>query len=334
MKQGLLLINLGTPDSYSISAVWRYLSEFLADKRVIELPAIIRYTLLYAFILPFRVKRSAHAYQTIWTTEGSPLLCNSRNLVKKLQALLGSNYQISLGMRYGKPSIQQALSELQHCQAITVLPLYPQYSSAASGSSIEKVLQLVARQNQLPSIKVIRDFHSHPSYIAAQATLIAPFIADHDFLLLSYHGIPENHLSKGGCKKICEHNCLTQSQYNLNCYRAQCFKTSALIAETLQLNEQQYCTAFQSRLGRTSWIKPYTDKTLLELRKQGIKNLLVACPSFVADCLETLEEIEIRLKEKWLSLDGQKLTMVPSLNDNEMWLQAIQAITNFYNISN
>lgn len=323
MKHGLLLINLGTPDNSHTPAVIRYLCEFLADKRVVDLPAPIRYLLLYGLILPFRSLRTAHAYQAIWTPEGSPLLLNGQKLVNKLQDRLGENCNVALGMRYGKPTIKKALNQLQHCETITILPLFPQYSSAASGSSIEKALQVLSSQTIIPSVKVIRDFHSQPSFIEAQAELIKSHDTDHDFLLFSYHGLPENHLLKSGCKQICVADCPPTS---LTCYRAQCLQTSALIAKTLGLNIQQYESSFQSRLGKTPWIKPYTDEVLIDLIARGIRHLAIVCPSFVADCLETLEEIGIRTRQQWMSLGGKQLTLIPCLNDSETWVNAVIAI--------
>jgi protoporphyrin/coproporphyrin ferrochelatase len=325
MKNGLLLINIGTPTHPTTLDVGRYLSEFLSDKRVITLPAFFRYLLLYGFILPFRVQRSTHAYQAIWTAKGSPLLVYSQKLVKKVQAELGTSYKVVLGMRYGHPSLEQAIQQLKNCETITVLPLYPQYSSAATGSSIEEALELLARQTVIPSIRIINHFYSHPAFIAAQAAIIKPYLSNHDHVLFSYHGIPESHLQQSGCKKICTHNCPVSA--NTNCYRAQCQQTTTLLAQALGLPEKNYSTAFQSRLGKTPWIKPYTDEILQQLIAQGVKRIAVACPSFVTDCLETIEEIGLRLKEQWEKLGGEHLTSIPCLNDNESWVHAITDIT-------
>lgn len=322
MKHGLLLINLGTPDSPHLKAVKRYLREFLADKRVITLPAPLRYLLLYGFILPLRARRSAHAYQSIWTPEGSPLLYHSRNLATKLQDLLGEEYNVVLGMRYGNPSLKKAILQLQDCEKITILPLYPQYSSAATGSSIEKALQLLTEQAIIPSMRVIRDFHSHLGFINAQTALIRPHVTTHDHILFSYHGLPENHLRQGKCRQICKAAC-PASALDEGCYRAQCLQTTSLIAKALSLVPEQYSTAFQSRLGKTPWIKPYTDEVLGDLYSQGIKRIAIACPSFVSDCLETLEEIGIRLKAQWQGMGGEELTLIPCLNDNQLWLNAV-----------
>ncbi len=328
MKHGLLLINLGTPDNPSPAAVKRYLSEFLADVRVVSLPSPLRYLLLYCFILPFRSRRSAHAYRTIWTLEGSPLLYHSHQLVDKLQERLGIQCKVVLGMRYGKPSLQEALLQLQECEAITILPLYPQYSSAASGSSIEKALKLLTAREVLPSMRIIRDFHIHPRFIDAQAELIRSYISSHDYILFSYHGLPESHLHKSGCNPVCLGHCPSTLSIDKGCYRAQCLQTTSLIAKALGLASTQHGTAFQSKLGKAPWIKPYTDVLLTDLMAQGIKRIAIVCPSFVADCLETLEEIGIRMKARWMAMGGEQLTLIPCLNDRESWLTAIIAITN------
>lgn len=327
MKHGLLLINLGTPDDPGIAAIKRYLREFLADERVITLSAPLRYLLLYTIILPLRSKRSAKAYQAIWTAEGSPLLYHSQKVAESLQKKVGEHCKVVLGMRYGKPSIEDALQQLQTCEKITILPLYPQYSSAATGSSIEKALQILGTQTTLPSINLIRDFHVHPQFIDALATSIKPYVASHDYILFSYHGIPENHLHKSGCKPICVANCPSTETMERTCYRAQCLQTTSLVAKNLGLIHAKHGSAFQSRLGKTPWIKPYTDETLVDLMSQGVKRLAVVCPSFVADCLETLEEIGIQLKKRWKNLGGEELTLIPCLNANDDWLHAILSIT-------
>lgn len=323
MKQGLLIINLGTPDSLEVGAVRRYLREFLLDKRVIDLPWPIRYFLVYFLVLPRRPRISARAWQAIWTKEGSPLFVNSQHLAKKLQQRLADTHQVVLGMRYGRPSIEQALSQLVDCDKITILPLYPQYSSSATGSSIEKTLTLLSRQLTIPSVQVIRDFYQHPGFIAAQAALIQPHVQHHDYILFSYHGIPERHLEKAGCKPVCSGLCPPVSAKNQSCYRAQCQQTTAALAKELALSEGSYGTSFQSRLGKTPWISPYTDMELPRLIEKGVRRIAIACPSFVADCLETLEEIGIRANEQWQSLGGEQLTLIPCVNADDRWVEAI-----------
>ncbi|CAM2766219.1 ferrochelatase [Legionella worsleiensis] len=323
MKKGLLLINLGTPDSTNSSDIKRYLRQFLTDGRVIDLPALLRYFLVYGLIVPFRSKNTAHAYQSIWTPLGSPLKVYSQDLAKVMQQILGDEYTVALGMRYGNPSIEQALGELASCQDITVLPLYPQYSSAATGSSIEEVMRILAAKQVIPSLRIIRDFYNHPAFITSQAAMVQEHLTSQHHVLFSYHGIPERHILKGGCQSVCSQNCPSINTNNQGCYRAQCYATSLLLAQQLNLNPGQYTTSFQSRLGKTPWIKPYTDEVLSELIKQGVQHLIVACPSFTVDCLETLEEIGMRLKEQWMQLGGKEFILVPCLNANPQWAKAL-----------
>ncbi|MDF1683397.1 MAG: ferrochelatase [Legionellaceae bacterium] len=328
-KHGLLLIQLGTPESPSTQDVRRYLREFLSDKRVLDLPALMRYALLNLIILPFRSKRSAEAYNKIWTEQGSPLRTLSLHLKNKLQVKLETTHHVVLGMRYGKPSLKQAMKDLAHCDSITVLPLYPQYASSSTGSSLEEVLAYFSTQTVVPSLRIIRDFYAHPAFIKAQAAQIKPFLDvdnHNDYCLFSYHGLPERHIEKAGCKNVCLDNCPKPEDSNTACYRAQCFETTRQLVEILGLVQEQYSTAFQSRLGKTPWIKPYTDEILEDLANKGVKRLIVACPAFVTDCLETLEEIGMEAQNTWLALGGEELTLVPCLNDEEHWVQALVEI--------
>ncbi len=326
-KTAVLLVNLGTPDAPTVSAVRSYLAEFLSDPLVIDVPWLLRMLIVYGFILPFRPRQSAAAYQAIWTSQGSPLLVNSRDFAEQLQSVLGEEFKVVLGMRYGKPSIQQVVASLttEDCDSIVVLPLFPQYSDAATGSALKKVAQVLAKTPY--RYKTIRCFYQDLGYQEAMATQIQSYWnkAEAQFLLFSYHGLPERQLAKAGCQLThCDRirSCLQQQANLKNCYRAQCFATTAAIAKRMSLKEEQYQTAFQSRLGRASWIKPYTDGILEELRKRHITRLLVVCPSFVADCLETLEEIALRLEEQWLAMGGECLQLVPCLNARPSWVNA------------
>lgn len=325
MKRGLLLINLGTPSGAEIDKVRSFFREFLTDKRVIDLPAFFRYLLVYGFILPFKAKSSAKAYQSIWTEQGSPLLVYSQRFIQALQQEAGEECKISLGMRYGKPSIKDALDALDECDSVSILPLYPHYSSAATGSAIEEVMRVLSAREWIPSIHIVSHFYKEPSFIKATAHRIKPYLDNSDFLLFSYHGIPERHL-KVVCKTKCHAPCKNDHWHNKQCYKAQCHQTSHLLATALQLPQHQYSTAFQSRLGKMPWIKPYTDEELPRLAALGIKNLSISCPSFVTDCLETLEEISIRAKKQWLSLGGNELYLIPSLNDDPVWIRTVLEI--------
>lgn len=328
IRRGILLINLGTPNDPSVSAVRKYLKTFLSDKRVINIPSVLRFLLLYLFILPFRTKRTAHAYQSIWTPKGSPLLYFSQQLSLQLQQLMGSKCNVALGMRYGNPSLSAALNQLKHCDQLTILPLYPQYSSAATGSAIEAVFNVLKTWDFIPSVNVISQFYDDANYIQALAEHIKPFLTTETHILFSYHGLPERDIIASGCQSICEESCLTQNTLNIRCYRAQCMYTTHLLANALTLPTKSYTTTFQSRLGKTEWIKPYTDQILPKLIANNVKHLTIVCPSFIVDCLETLEEIGLQIKNQWLSLGGEQFTLIPCLNDNPIWIQALVKILN------
>lgn len=329
-KTGLLLINLGTPDAPDTTSVRRYLKEFLLDPYVITLPTIARYLLVYGLILPFRPKQSAHAYQQIWTSEGSPLLTNSQELKNALQTHLGDTFEVALGMRYGNPSIEKAINTLTNASVdkIIVLPLFPQYADATNLSALEKTKKILKQKKIASTAHFIEDFYTHPAYIDPFAKIIQSLMpADTEFLLFSYHGLPERALPITQCphKSPCQDDipCPINSDQYTSCYRAQCFTTSELMAKKLSLAKDKYATTFQSRLGRTKWIGPYTDEYLSSLREKGIKNLTVACPSFVSDCLETLEEIGIRLKEDWQKCGGDAFTLIPCLNADALWVEKL-----------
>lgn len=326
-RKGVLLLNLGTPDDCHPKAVKRYLKEFLNDPRVIDLPYLFRKLLVNAVILPFRYKKSAAAYQKIWGESGSPLLANSLKLKAALSDYLGQDYQVELGMRYGNPSIESACTQLKDIHSLNVIPLFPQYSSAATGSALEKLFEQVSKRWNVPEMKVANNFYNDAGFIHACAEEIKKNIQDKnmDLLLFSYHGLPERHINKSDCRAACDrlHTCSTVNADNRYCYRAQCYATSELIAKELGLDSSQYTVSFQSRLGRTPWIKPYTDLLLPELIQKNVKNIAIFSPSFVADCLETLEEIDIRTRVQWQSLGGGDFIFIPCLNDSTLWIKAL-----------
>ena len=305
---GILLINLGTPDAPTVNAVRRYLREFLTDPRVVNLSFLPRWLLVNVIIAPFRAYSSAKLYKSIWQAAGSPLLLNSQKLQNKISQQLGGGYVVELGMRYGAPSIKQALKNLmQHnCRKIIVLPLFPQYSNAATGSAIAKTLFELQQYWHIPEIKVYKDFYDRPEYIysLSNSTKKSLHKIKFDHLLFSYHGLPAN---------------ADGAEY----YRVQCYATTRLVAAELGLAAKQYGTAFQSRLGRLPWITPYMELVLEELAKSGVKNLAVVCPSFVADCLETIEEIGIKARNRWQELGGDNFHLVPCLNDTATWVNNI-----------
>lgn len=330
--QGLLLLNLGTPDAPTPDAVRRYLREFLSDPRVIDIHPIARFLLLHLVILPLRPRRSAEAYQKIWTPSGSPLLVHGRALAQAVQARLSDRWKVRLAMRYGNPSLQTALHDLTDCERIVVLPLYPQYSSASTGSSLEELYKLAAAKQVTPNLSVVPPFFRDPGYLACFVARSRPIIDAErpDHVVFSYHGLPERQVKKCDPSKrhcLASNDCCAQlSSVNQNCYRAQCHDTSRSLAATLGLRDGESSTCFQSRLGRTPWIRPYTDEVISSLLAQGKKRLVVVCPAFVADCLETIEEIGMRAKADFLARGGESLTLIPSLNSDADWADAICAM--------
>lgn len=328
---GVLLINLGTPAAPEIKSVRAYLREFLNDPYVIDLPAPLRRLLVHGFILPFRPKSSAHAYRQIWMEEGSPLLYYSKQLAHALAKALGSQYEVALGMRYGQPSIESALTQLQakKCHNLLILPLFPQYSSATTESAIAKTLTLLQKLPDQSKITVFNSFFDHSAFIEAWKALITEHAPPEppEVWVFSYHGLPVRQLQKRGCHpNSCDCNALNHSSSAASCYKRQCFATTERLAQALSLKSQEYRIAFQSRLGRTPWITPYTDHLLTELASQGVKRLAIACPSFVVDCLETLEEIGIRARQQWQQLGGTQFTLLPCLNSHEAWVNGLKKI--------
>ena len=328
---GTLLLNLGTPDAPTTSAVRRYLREFLSDPRVIDLNPIARTLLLELVILPFRPAKSAAAYRKVWTPDGSPLLTHSRALEVKVRAALGPGQLVELAMRYGSPSLPEALEKLRRAGArrLLIAPLYPQYSSAATGSSVEAVFAALGKRAAVPALNVLPAFYDDPGFLAAFAAVGAPLVASErpDHVLFSFHGLPERQVraaDHSGTHCLRSQGCCDQIvDANRDCYRAHCFATARGLVERLGLKDGAWSVCFQSRLGATPWIKPYTDVVVGALAREGKKRLLVFCPAFVADCLETLEEIGLRAREQFLAAGGESLTLVPSLNSSDAWVEAL-----------
>ena len=331
-RVGVLLVNLGTPDSPQTPDVRRYLNEFLTDARVIDMPAAVRYPLFRGLVVPLRAPKSAKIYQQLWTDRGSPLLFHGLDLQKLVQEQLGPDYVVAFGMRYQKPSIESALQELYDAAVdrIIVLPLFPQYAAASTGSVQEKVMDIVSKWWIVPSISFISNFADNPGFIESFATLGKVEMAkrDYDHMVFSYHGIPERHVLKGSFKGYCQLGkcCTTYNKNNRYCYRAQCFATSRLLAAAMGLRDDQYTVSFQSRLQsrlRDPWLQPYTDEVLKEMPAKGIKNVLAFSPAFVADCLETTIEVGEEFKELFEESGGDHWQLVPSLNSNPQWVDAV-----------
>jgi ferrochelatase len=332
-RTGVLLLNLGTPDSPRTRDVRRYLREFLSDPRVLDLPAPLRALLLYGAILPFRPRRSAAAYRQIWTPAGSPLLVHGRALAEGVARALGDDFRVELAMRYGRPSIAQGVAALRAAGVgrLVALPLFPQYSAAATGSAVAKLLEELARGWDVPPVTVASPFYDEPRFIAAFAAAaadLAGFRADH--VLMSFHGLPERQIRRseplpGHC--LASPGCCDDARAVAGgCYRAQCFATARALARALELPEGDWSASFQSRLGRTPWIAPYTDEVMPQLAARGVKRLAVLCPAFVADCLETLEEIGIRARDQWHALGGDALWVAPCPNAHPRWVEAVSGL--------
>jgi ferrochelatase len=331
LPQGVLLLNVGTPDAPTPSALRSYLSRFLDDPRVLDMPTWSRRLLLYGAILPFRPRHSAEAYQKIWTEKGSPILIHGKAFAESLRQKLGEGYRVALGTAYGNPSIESTLDNLlsEPLSGLTLFPLFPQYASATSGAVQEAVLTHLMKRQHIPALRVVKPFFDDPGFLDALAergrTVISEFKPDH--LLFSYHGLPERQIRKregaeGVCLEPVQTCCETLHAGNLHCYRAQCFATTRALLPRLSWESSRHTTSFQSRLGRIPWIPPYTEETLVQLAQQGIKRLAVFSPAFVADCLETLEEIGIRARETFREAGGEELTLVPSLNNHPAWVSA------------
>jgi ferrochelatase len=330
LKTGILLVNLGTPDSPSVADVRKYLRQFLMDGRVIDINPIGRFFLVNGIIVPFRAPKSAKTYRALWTDKGSPLLFYGEELADLLQKALGEDYVVSLGMRYQNPSIASALEKLnsQAIEKIVVLPLFPQYASATTGSVHQEVMRIVNKWQLIPQLVMIDSYPAHPEMIATFAELGRKYMKEHTFdhFIFTYHGLPQRQLKKADARCLTNGCCDTYSEKNRLCYRAQCVETSRQLAKALDLEEKDYSISFQSRLGSDPWIQPYTDATIERLVKEGKKNILVFTPSFVADCLETTIEVGEEYKELFEEKGGKHWQMVESLNTHPRWVNALKDI--------
>lgn len=328
-RTGILLINLGTPDAPTPDAVGRYLREFLMDGFVIDVPAALRWFLVNVVIVPRRKYQSATAYQKIQLPEGSPLLVHTRALAERVAVRLGPDYLVEYAMRYGNPSIRSALVKLkgQNVPRIIVLPLYPQYAESSFETAVVETRQRAVELGLGDRLTFISPFYHRPEFIQAFAAKLNESLREQevDQVVFSFHSLPERHLTK-----LNEQHCLRTAdcceqitEGNHNCYRSQCVFTAHAIAREVGLQSDAYTVSFQSRLGRAKWIGPVTDEVLKGLPARGIKRVAVTCPSFVADCLETIEEIGIRGRETFRASGGEALYLVPSLNSDRLWVEAV-----------
>lgn len=329
MNKGVLLVNLGSPDSPSVPDVRRYLREFLMDGRVLDVNWLIRFCIVHFAILPSRPKQSAHAYRLIWTTEGSPLIVTSRNVQRWLLSAVKA--PVALAMRYQNPSIPAAVKQLAEMgiDDLLLIPLFPHYAMSSYETAVERVKEVAGQLAPGMRITVQAPYYADPDYVEALVESARPALDQgYDHLLFSFHGIPERHIRKSdptGNHCLNSPNCCqTPSPAHAFCYRAQCFKTVEAFVRRAAIPPEKYSVAFQSRLGRDPWLSPYTDQELPKLAQKGVKRLLVICPAFVSDCLETLEEIGLRGKETFLNAGGQEFTRIPCLNEHPLWLEALR----------
>ena len=328
MKKGILLVNLGTPDSPRRGDVYRYLQEFLTDGRVIDFPWLPRQLLVRGIIAPFRSGSSAKLYKMLWTDEGSPLKYFGERLAEGVQEILGEEYVVELAMRYQSPSIERAVERLMEHRVseITVVPLFPQYASATTGSVHEEVMRVLSKQFNIPGLRFINSYYDYPPMIKLFADQAREMdLSQYDHILFSYHGLPKRQIRKADDYNHClrEDCCQTLTPDNQFCYSAQCYATTRAIAAELGLSKEQYTTCFQSRLGRDPWLTPYTSEIIEHQAEHGAKRLLVFCPAFVADCLETTIEITVEYQEEFEEAGGDKIDLVPGLNDHPRWIAAV-----------
>ena len=324
---GVLLVNLGSPRSHSVRHVRRYLREFLMDGRVLDAPWPVRFGIVHFCILPFRPKQSAEAYRSIWTRQGSPLVVTGRNVQELLQQRV--TVPVDLAMRYQDPSIRDAVARLleRGVEEVFLIPMFPHYAMSSYETAVEAVKSELARQSPGALLRVKAPYYNEPGYIRALVASSADYLGPgYDHLLFSFHGLPERHLRKAdptGSHCLARANCCSASSpAHATCYRAQCYRTVEAFVEKAGISK--YSVAFQSRLGRDPWIRPYTDQELVRLARDGVRRLLVICPAFVADCLETLEEIGMRGRETFLAAGGAEFTLIPCLNEHPAWMDALE----------
>jgi protoporphyrin/coproporphyrin ferrochelatase len=333
-------MNLGSPDSTAVKDVHRYLMQFLMDKRVIDYPYLFRKLLVGGLIVPFRASKSAEAYKTIWTKEGSPLVVISRELRDALQA--GIVEPVEIAMRYGSPDMETAYQRLldrkPDLEEVLAIPMYPHYAMASYETAVEHAKEIYLQKKYSFRLAFIKPYYDDPLYIEALSENIRPYLEkEYDQILFSYHGIPQRHIKKSdptGSHCLRQEDCCNGiSVAHTRCYRQQVFTTTRLVVERLNIPTSKFSVSFQSRLGK-GWLEPFTDIRLEQMPAEGIKKLLVVCPAFVSDCLETLEEIDIRGKESFLKAGGECYTMIPCMNSHPLWVKAIASWIGEYEAGN
>ena len=336
-RTAILLANLGSPNSYEVRDVRSYLSEFLMDERVIDIPYWLRTVLVKGIIVPFRAPKSAAKYKTIWTKDGSPLIHISKQVQRNLREVI--NIPVELCMRYANPTPEAALEKLHSenpdLKEVVLVPLYPHYAMSSYETAVEHVKKVYNQKKYSFQLTIIPPFYNHPQYIQALTNSIKPYLKKpFDHILFSYHGIPERHVRKTDSTKthcLMKGNCCSiNSEAHRTCYRHQILTTTQLAATQLGLSKEKFSSSFQSRLGTDAWLKPYTAKQLVQFPKQGIKKLIVVCPAFVSDCLETLEEIQLEGRDVFIKNGGEEFTLIPCLNDSTDWITALAELVQIH----
>jgi len=331
-ETGVLLLQLGTPDSPSTADVRKYLREFLMDARVIDVPYLLRQVLVNGIIANFRAPKSAKLYKEIWTKDGSPLLVYGNEVKAKLQERLGDSSVVELGMRYQNPPLAEALERFRKLKLkrIVLLPLFPQFASSSTGSALQKSMELIATWEVIPEIKAVDSYFDHPEYIRIIAEKGKSFNPEsYDAVMFTFHGVPWRHIRKSGCTGNCQDGpkeCPAINAENHVCYRAQCFATARAVSKELGISKEKAVITFQSRLGKDPWLTPYTDFTFKRLAEEGKKKVLVFSLSFTADCLETIYEVGTEYQELFIEHGGEKVQLVPSLNGDEAWISFLKSM--------
>ena len=330
-KVGVLLINLGTPDSLEIKDLKKFLKEFLSDPRVLTIPSFFRWLLLRLIILPFRPKKIQQNYKKIWTKDGSPLAFYAKKITSEIQDILGKEYIVRYAMRYRNPSIEKELNYLirSGLTDIIIVPLFPQYAMATTGSIYAEVFEVLKKRCHIPAIRFVGDYFRDDFFISAQAELARPYLQDgYDHVVFTFHGIPKDHLTKYSdsitnycyAKKNC---CLEINLKNQFCYKAQCHATAKALAEKLKIEKTKYTVAFQSRFGKAEWIQPYTTNIVAKLGRKKSNKIVLMCPAFIADCVETIDEINNEERENFLAKGGKQFETVPCVNDHPIWVEGL-----------
>jgi protoporphyrin/coproporphyrin ferrochelatase len=322
-RYGVLLLNVGTPNECSYWSVKSYLQQFLMDKRVFDVPFFFRFIMVNFFIAPLRAHASKKKYQEVFSDSISLLRAISDQQTNFIAKELGTDFSVLLGMRYGEPCIKSQIKYFlqKECEEIILIPLFPQYSSAAAGSALQEALSMLKDWRHMPVIKTLAPFYRENFFLDPQACLIGNCLSGQSHLIFSFHGLPKSHIKNSHQDLMCSDDNICPSQNTPSfCYRSQCYETARLIADKLNLQPQHYSVCFQSRLKGQRWIKPYLEDTLKEVRSKNFEHVVISCPSFVSDCLETIHEIGIEAKETWNRMGGKSLTLVPCLNLNEQWL--------------